>query len=113
CFDTTPLVSAEVTASGTTPPWLFPQPDLSQALLPFYSPLAAPPRYSSLPDSLSERREPASHASSLVSRISRARRVCPPLAPSTHNMALRPSSVPQPAAPLCSLGPPRATLPVP
>ncbi|CAI7778454.1 unnamed protein product [Closterium sp. NIES-54] len=40
-------------------------------------------------------REPESHASSSLSLLCRSR-VCPPLAPSTHTMALRPSSVAHP-----------------
>ncbi|CAI7920748.1 unnamed protein product [Closterium sp. NIES-53] len=42
-----------------------------------------------------ETREPESHASSSLSLLCRSR-VCPPLAPSTHTMALRPSSVAHP-----------------
>ncbi|CAI5509721.1 unnamed protein product, partial [Closterium sp. Naga37s-1] len=45
--------------------------------------------------SLAKRREPESHPASPVRTVSRARRSRSPPVPSTHTMALRPSSVPQ------------------
>ncbi|CAI7804034.1 unnamed protein product [Closterium sp. NIES-54] len=117
---TTYLVSpcfTEATTFGTTPPLLFPPHDLSLALLPPDSPLPAPARYLLVTDSLTERREPMSHATSPVTslvaspvaRVRRARRARPPPVPSTHTMALHPSSVSQSiTVPL----PPQSSLPV-
>ncbi|CAI5488644.1 unnamed protein product [Closterium sp. Naga37s-1] len=99
--------SAEPSATGATPPLLFPPPDLSQARLPPGSPLPAPPRYSPLTDSPNEYWEPASGATSPVARPRRSH-VRPPPVHSTHTMALRPSSVSHPVSlPL----PPPSSLP--
>ncbi|CAI7763675.1 unnamed protein product [Closterium sp. NIES-53] len=78
------------------PPLSLPPPDsvLRQVL---NSPLPALSRYAEQTDSLTERREPESHPASPVRAVRTARRVpCPrpPPVPSTHIMALHPSSVP-------------------
>ncbi|CAI5472681.1 unnamed protein product [Closterium sp. Yama58-4] len=82
----------------------------SSTALPSDSPLPAPPRYTTQPASLTERREPASRPASPVRTVRRARRVPrprPPPVPGTHTMALRPSSilqrVPLPSPPASSL----------
>ncbi|CAI7894885.1 unnamed protein product [Closterium sp. NIES-53] len=79
---------------GTTPPLLFPPTDQNQPqLLPgFCLPALAP--HMEVIESLTERREPETRASTPV----RGRRVVRPCAPTvlgTHHMALRPSCVPQ------------------
>ncbi|CAI7835003.1 unnamed protein product [Closterium sp. NIES-53] len=93
--------------AGTTPPLLFPPPDLSQALLPPDSPLSAPVRFSPLSVSPTKFQEPTSRATSPITCVCHARHVHPPPVPSTHMMALRPSSVSQPVVlplpPLSSL----------
>ncbi|CAI7896450.1 unnamed protein product [Closterium sp. NIES-53] len=86
-------------AAGTAPRRLifYPQPqstlqlpDSPQLLLG--SPLPAPAPHNEVTESLTERLEPETRASTSV----RARRVArPPAVPDTHDMALRPSSVPQ------------------
>ncbi|CAI7770377.1 unnamed protein product [Closterium sp. NIES-54] len=93
-------------STGLTPPLMCPPSNPSQTQLPPGSPLPAPSSYTELPDSLTERREPESSASTPV----RARRVARPRAPAvpgTHLMALRPSSDPQhvvlPSPPVSSL----------
>ncbi|CAI7745470.1 unnamed protein product [Closterium sp. NIES-54] len=107
------IASAEPSATGTTPPLLFPLPELSEAQLPPGPPLPTPPRYSPLTDSPTKCREPASRATSLVAHP-RHSRVRPPPVPNTHTMALCHSSVSQhvvmPLPPLSSLlEVPRAT----
>ncbi|CAI7865604.1 unnamed protein product [Closterium sp. NIES-53] len=80
-------------STGLTPPLLCPPSAPSQTQLLPGSPLPATSPYTELSDSLTERRESESHASTPV----RARCVAclgPPAVPSTHVMALRPSSVP-------------------
>ncbi|CAI7872691.1 unnamed protein product [Closterium sp. NIES-54] len=83
-----------------------PPTDQSQPQLLTGSPLPAPAPHTEVTESLTERREPETHASTLV----RARRIAPPRPPAnpgTHGMALRPSSVPQrvllPEPPMSSL----------
>ncbi|CAI7914525.1 unnamed protein product [Closterium sp. NIES-53] len=95
-----PHTATEFLVAGTTPLLVFPLPDPSQAPLPTDSPLPIPSRYSLLPESLTERQEPESCASSpstlpVRARASCARRVRPPPVLSEHTMALRPSSVAQ------------------
>ncbi|CAI7885596.1 unnamed protein product [Closterium sp. NIES-54] len=83
----------------TTPPLLFPQ-------LQPHSPLPTPAPYTIVTESLTERREPETRAStperretknraSIPARVCRVRLPRAPAVPSTHDMALRPSSVPQ------------------
>ncbi|CAI7856391.1 unnamed protein product [Closterium sp. NIES-54] len=82
-------------STGFTPPLLCPSPDQSQPQLLPGSPLPAPSPYPTQTGSLAKRREPESHPASPVRTVSRARRSRSPPVPSTHTMALRPSSVPQ------------------
>ncbi|CAI7904774.1 unnamed protein product, partial [Closterium sp. NIES-54] len=80
-------------SAALTPPLLCPLPDQSQLPLQPASPLHAPSPYTEQSGGLTERRLPAS---CLVSPVHNARRVPhsrPPPVPSTHAMALRPSSV--------------------
>ncbi|CAI7756345.1 unnamed protein product [Closterium sp. NIES-54] len=58
------------------------------------SPLPAPAPHTEVTESLTERREPETRASTPV-RARRVARPRPPAVPGTHYMALRPSSVPQ------------------
>ncbi|CAI7757486.1 unnamed protein product [Closterium sp. NIES-53] len=89
----------EFPVAGTAHPLIFPE------LLP-HSPLLAPAPYIAVTESLTERREPKTRASTPECREpetrasvpARFRRVHPPRAPAvpgTHDMTLRPSSVPQ------------------
>ncbi|CAI7910313.1 unnamed protein product, partial [Closterium sp. NIES-53] len=81
-------------STSLTPPLMCPPPDQSQLPLQPASPLSAPSPYTEKSSSLTERREPTSRP---VSPVRTARRVpCsrPPPVPSTHAMALRPTSVP-------------------
>ncbi|CAI7834510.1 unnamed protein product, partial [Closterium sp. NIES-54] len=94
-------------STSLTPPLLCPPPNQSQQPLQPASPLPAPSPYTKQSGGLTERRE---HASRLVSPVRTARcvpRSRPPHVPSTHAMALRPSSVPLhvplPAPPASSL----------
>ncbi|CAI7771480.1 unnamed protein product [Closterium sp. NIES-54] len=75
-------------------PLLYPPPDQSQ--LPFQpaSPLHAPSPYTEQTGGLTERCKPASCPISPVRSARRVPRLRPPPVPSTHAMALRPSSVP-------------------
>ncbi|CAI7909902.1 unnamed protein product [Closterium sp. NIES-54] len=106
-----PLAPTEFPVAGTTPPLLFPQ------LLP-HSPLPTPAPYTAMTESLTERREPETRASTpehreyetKASAPAYVRRVPRPRAPAvlgTHKMTLRPSSVPQrvvlPSPPASSL----------
>ncbi|CAI7828971.1 unnamed protein product [Closterium sp. NIES-54] len=79
-------------STGLTPPLLCPPPNKSQPPLQPASPLPAPSPYTEQTRGLTERREP---------------RQRPPPVSGTHNMALRPSSVPQrvplPSPPVSSL----------
>ncbi|CAI7839586.1 unnamed protein product [Closterium sp. NIES-53] len=87
--------------SGTAPrrPFFYPQPQSSQLLpdspqiLPG-SPLPAPAPHTEVNESLIERREPETRASTPVHahHVARPR---PPAIPGTHGMALHPSSFPQ------------------
>ncbi|CAI5978328.1 unnamed protein product [Closterium sp. NIES-64] len=82
---------------GLAPPFECPQPVQSQSQLPPASPLLAPSPYTGPTGGLAERREPASRP---VSRVRAARtsgrtvHLRPPAVPSTHQMALRPSTAP-------------------
>ncbi|CAI7773903.1 unnamed protein product [Closterium sp. NIES-54] len=97
---------------GPAPPFECPQPVQSQSLLQPVSPLPAPSPYTGPTGGLAERRAPASRPASPTRpactshRTSRPR---PPAVPSTHQMALRPST-----APLLVLlpSPPASSLPV-
>ncbi|CAI5531705.1 unnamed protein product [Closterium sp. Naga37s-1] len=98
-------------STGSTPPLLCPPPDRSQSQLQRASPLPAPSPYTGPTGGLAERREPESrpaspvHAGRTGSRVPRPH---PPPLPGTHQMALRPSSVPL-RVPLPS--PPASSLP--
>ncbi|CAI7840970.1 unnamed protein product [Closterium sp. NIES-53] len=107
-----PPAPTEFPVAGTTPPLLFPQ------LLP-HSPLPAPAPYTAVTESLAERREPETRAStpehrepktraSVRARVPRVRCSRAPAVPGTHDMTLRPSSVP-----LCVVlpSPPESSLP--
>ncbi|CAI7844321.1 unnamed protein product [Closterium sp. NIES-53] len=91
---------------------------LSQPQLLPGSLLPAPAPHTEVTASLTARREPKTHAStperrepetraSISARVRRARRPRAPAVPSTHDMTLHPSSVPQhvvlPSTPVCSL----------
>ncbi|CAI7927519.1 unnamed protein product [Closterium sp. NIES-54] len=81
-------------STGLTPPLLCPPTDQSQPQVLLGSLLPAPTPHTEVTESLTERREPETRASTPV----RARCVAPPRPPAvsgTHGMALRPSSVPQ------------------
>ncbi|CAI5508379.1 unnamed protein product [Closterium sp. Naga37s-1] len=93
-----PPAPTEFPVAGTTPPLMFPQ------LLP-HSPLPAPAPYTAVTESLTEHREPETRASTPERRepetrasvhtcVPRVRRSCAPAVPGTHDMTLRPSSVP-------------------
>ncbi|CAI7827850.1 unnamed protein product [Closterium sp. NIES-53] len=99
-----PPAAAEFLVAGTTPPLLFPPTDQSQPQLLPGSPLPAPP--TEVTASLTARRERETRASTLEHREPETRgsiptRVClvrrprAPAVPGTHDMTLRPSSVPQ------------------
>ncbi|CAI7858332.1 unnamed protein product, partial [Closterium sp. NIES-54] len=82
------------TSTGVTPPLLYPATNQSQPQLLPGSPLLAPAPHTNVTESLTERHEPETRASTPL----RARRVacpCSPTVPGTHGMTLRPSSVPQ------------------
>ncbi|CAI7816687.1 unnamed protein product [Closterium sp. NIES-54] len=99
-------------STGPAPPLVCPQPVQSQSQLQPASPLRAPSPYTGPSGGLAERREPASRPASPVraARTShRAPRPRPPAVPSTHQMALRPSTAPL-RVPL--LSPPESSLPV-
>ncbi|CAI7885263.1 unnamed protein product [Closterium sp. NIES-53] len=81
-------------SAGLTPPLLCPPTDQSQPQLLPGSPLPAPAPHTEVTESLSMRREPETRASKPV-RARRVTRPRPPAVPCTHDMALRPSSVPQ------------------
>ncbi|CAI7737005.1 unnamed protein product [Closterium sp. NIES-53] len=71
-----------------------PPPDSSQPQLLPGSLLPAPVPHTEVTESLTERREPETRASTPV-RARRVARPRPPIVPGTNSMALRPSSVPQ------------------
>ncbi|CAI7921258.1 unnamed protein product, partial [Closterium sp. NIES-53] len=81
-------------STGLPLPLMCPPTDQSQPHLLLGSPLPAPAPHTEVTESLTERREPETRASTPV----RARHVAlprPPAVPGTHGVALRPSSVPQ------------------
>ncbi|CAI7813520.1 unnamed protein product [Closterium sp. NIES-54] len=96
------LAATEFPIAGTTPPLLFPPTDQSQPQLLPGSSLPAPAPHTEVSASLTARREPETHASTLEHREpetrasvpARVRRPRAPLVRGTHNMTLRPSSVP-------------------
>ncbi|CAI7833719.1 unnamed protein product [Closterium sp. NIES-53] len=96
-----------VPSTGLPPPFLCPPPDQSQTPLQAASPLPAPSPYTEQSRGLTEGREPGSRPVSPTRTARRAPHSCPPPVPSTHAMALRPSSVssrvPQPAPPESSI----------
>ncbi|CAI7833272.1 unnamed protein product, partial [Closterium sp. NIES-53] len=101
-----PPTATEFPVVGTTPPLLFPPTDQSQPQLLPDSPLRAPAPHTEVTEFFSEHREPETRPSTPV----RDRRVVRPRAPpvpSTHHMALLPSSIPQhvvlPSPPASSL----------
>ncbi|CAI7926473.1 unnamed protein product [Closterium sp. NIES-54] len=83
-----------LSSTGLPPPFLCPPPDQSQLPLQPASPLPVPSPYTEQSGGLTEHREPASRPVSPVRTARRAPRSRPPTLPSTHTMALRPSSVP-------------------
>ncbi|CAI7827857.1 unnamed protein product [Closterium sp. NIES-53] len=80
-------------STSLTPPLLCPPPDHSQPPLKPTSPLPAPSPYSEQTGGLTERHELASCPASPICADRRVPRPRPPPVPSTHAMALRPSSV--------------------
>ncbi|CAI5957457.1 unnamed protein product [Closterium sp. NIES-64] len=84
-------------STGPAPPLECPQPVQSRSQLQPASPLPAPSPYTGPTRGFAERREPASRPASPVRTActsSRAPRPRPPAVPSTHQMALRPSTAP-------------------
>ncbi|CAI7757794.1 unnamed protein product, partial [Closterium sp. NIES-53] len=84
-------------STSLTPPLRYPPPDQSQPQLQPDSPPLAPSPYIEQPNSLTVGRAPKSRPASPVRTVRTGRRVPrprPPPVPSTHSMALRPSSVP-------------------
>ncbi|CAI7842656.1 unnamed protein product [Closterium sp. NIES-54] len=101
-----PPATTEFPVVGTTPPLLFPPTDKSQPQLLPGSPLHAPTPHTEVTESLTERPEHETRASTPVC----SRHVVRPRAtavPGTHRMAFRPSTVPQrvvlPSPPASSL----------
>ncbi|CAI7846592.1 unnamed protein product [Closterium sp. NIES-54] len=89
------LVFYPLSSSSSLPlPLLCPPTDQSQPQLLPGSPVLAPAPHNEVTESLTERREPETRASTPV-RAHRVARPRPPAVPGTHGMALRPSSVPQ------------------
>ncbi|CAI7809962.1 unnamed protein product [Closterium sp. NIES-53] len=95
---------------GPPPPLECPRPVQSQSQLQPVSPLPAPSPYTGPTGGLAERRAPASRPASPARAASTSRRTSrprPPAVPSTHQMALRPSTaplrVPLPCPPASSL----------
>ncbi|CAI7918642.1 unnamed protein product [Closterium sp. NIES-54] len=100
-----------LSSTGLTPSLLSPLPHQSQPQLQPDSPLSSPSPYTEQTDSFTERDEPESRPASPVHAVRTGRRVPrprPPPVPSTHIMALLPSSVPL-RVPLPS--PPTSSLP--
>ncbi|CAI7827160.1 unnamed protein product [Closterium sp. NIES-54] len=95
-------------STSLTPPLLCPPPDQSQPPLLSASPLPAPSPYTEQSSGLTKHREPASRPVSSVRTARRVPRSRPPPVPSTHAMALRPSTVPL-RVPLSA--PPESSLP--
>ncbi|CAI7754684.1 unnamed protein product, partial [Closterium sp. NIES-53] len=81
-------------STSVTPPSLCPLRDQSQLPLQPASPLPAPSPYTEKSDGLIEHREPTYRPVLPVCTARRRPRSRPPPVPSTHAMALRPSSVP-------------------
>ncbi|CAI7818245.1 unnamed protein product [Closterium sp. NIES-53] len=81
-------------STGLTPPLLCSQTDQSPPQLLHGSLLPAPTPHTEVTESLTERREPETRASTPV-RARSVARPRPPAVPGTHCMALRPSSIPQ------------------
>ncbi|CAI7765599.1 unnamed protein product [Closterium sp. NIES-53] len=81
-------------STGLHPPLLCPPPDQSQPLIQPASPLPAPSPYTEQTGGLTECCEPASRPASPVRTGRCVPRPRPPPVPGTHDMALRPSSVP-------------------
>ncbi|CAI6001910.1 unnamed protein product [Closterium sp. NIES-65] len=81
-------------STSLPPPFLCPPPDQSQPPLQPAFPLPVPSPYTEQTGGLTERREPATCPVSPVCTARRAPHLRPPPVPSTHTMALRPSSVP-------------------
>ncbi|CAI7904881.1 unnamed protein product [Closterium sp. NIES-54] len=81
-------------STALTPPLLCPPATQYQPQLLPESLLHAPGPHTEVIESLSERREPETRASTPV-RARRVARPRPPAVPRTHGMALRPSSIPQ------------------
>ncbi|CAI7905304.1 unnamed protein product [Closterium sp. NIES-54] len=81
-------------STGLPPPFLCPPPDQSQPPLQPASPLPVPSPYTERSGCLTARREPASRPVSPVRTACCAPSLRPPPVPSTHTMALCPSSVP-------------------
>ncbi|CAI7877876.1 unnamed protein product [Closterium sp. NIES-53] len=94
-------------STGLPPPFLCPPPDHSQPLLQSPAPLPAPAPYTEQTSGLTERRDLESRPASPIRTGRRVPHPRPPHVPSTHTMALRPSSVPLsvplPAPPASSL----------
>ncbi|CAI7884761.1 unnamed protein product [Closterium sp. NIES-53] len=97
-----------LSSTSLTPPLLVPPPDQTQSPLLSASPLPAPSPYTEQCGGLTERRDPASCPVSPVRTARRVPHSRPPPVPSTHAMALRPSSVPL-RVPLPA--PPKSSLP--
>ncbi|CAI7732864.1 unnamed protein product [Closterium sp. NIES-53] len=113
-----PPAATEFPVAGTTPPLLFPPADLSLPQLLLHSPLPTPAPYTEVTESLTERREPETRAStperqetetraSVLARVRRVRHPRASAVPGTHDITVRPSSVPQrvvhPSPPASSL----------
>ncbi|CAI7848291.1 unnamed protein product [Closterium sp. NIES-54] len=81
-------------STGLTPPLLRSQTDQSPPQLLLGYSLLAPAPHTEVTESLTKHREPETRASASV-RAHRITRPRPPAVPNTHDMALRPSSVPQ------------------
>ncbi|CAI7887358.1 unnamed protein product [Closterium sp. NIES-54] len=97
-------------SSGPAPSLGCPPPVQSESQLQLASPLPAPSPYAGPTGGLAERREPESRPASPVGTARTSRRVprpLPPAVPGTHQMTLRPSTVPQrvplPSPPASSL----------
>ncbi|CAI7782878.1 unnamed protein product [Closterium sp. NIES-54] len=80
-------VLSHPSSTGLTPPLLCPPTDQSQPQLLPGSPLPAPAPHTGVIESLAERREPETRASTPV-RGRRVARSCPPAVPDTHVLAL-------------------------
>ncbi|CAI5964449.1 unnamed protein product [Closterium sp. NIES-64] len=108
-----PPGATDFPVAGTTPPLLFPPADQSQPPLLPHSPLPALAPYTAVTQSLTERREPETRVSiperrepessfdlepepsaAVRARVPRVHRPHAPAVPGTHDMTLRPSSVP-------------------